>query len=360
MLTARLNAAASERCAILEQKEAACDGWHRASEALASCSAEKRALEQAAIPLEKQLASSRSKVAKLEAELKETAMSAQQAVRRVEETVALQARQLSDERSTEQRVERERGKLANVLAEERDRSQGFLEVTFRQQQQLAGQQQQQLLQQRRLHDEQAQAQHELYMGKQAVERDVAAAARSVAVAAAAASARERDSLLLTAGTPEAVTNHAMRAAVASKSLAEINELLDLQSSIRQGSADVQGALRSRHVHGILGAADGGGGRPSLLPPNSRAIAAPGAQPPTVQADAPAASSSAAAANALGVPPQAAPPQAAPPSAAPPHAPPPAMTPLTVHPQYTVDPAKRAAEWEAARAESLRALESCAR
>ena len=281
----RLQAAAAERVGLLEQKESAVDGWHRAQEALAACQAEKRALEVAAIPVEKALAASKAKVAKLEAEIKETSVSARSAVRRVEETVALQNRALTVERAVEEKIEHERSKLAQVLAGERDRSQSFVEATFMQQQQLVEQHRVQLEQQRRLHDEASHEKHELQKGRAASEREVAAAAREAAVAAAAASARERDALLLT-GRPENVTNHGLRSAVASKSLAEINQLLELQSSIRQGSADLQGALRSKHVNEVVGAyaplhgpASGGASAPEQLPPPPPLAPTPAMAPP---------------------------------------------------------------------------------
>ena len=150
LATKRLQAAAKERQSILQQKEAACDSWHRASEALAGCQAEKRALETASVGQDKALASARARCAKLESELKEASLSAQQAMCKVEETVALQAKQLTAERAADMKAERERAKLAQALAGERERSQAFVESTFMQQQQLVEQQQQQLEQQRRL------------------------------------------------------------------------------------------------------------------------------------------------------------------------------------------------------------------
>ena len=326
LASSRLQAAAAERVMILEQKDAAVDGWHRAQEALAACQvhhtsprllllttsspapllcssppllltsspprplssspplldqAEKKAAQEAIIPVQKALEASRSKVAKLEAEIKETSVSARSAVRRVEETVALQNRALTVERAVEEKIEKDRGRLATVLAEERDRSQSFVEATFMQQQQLVEQHRMQLDAQRRLHEKDVNAKQELETKRAASEREVAAAAREAAVAAAAASARERDALLLT-GRPENVTNHGLRSKVASQSLAEINQLLELQSSIRQGSADVQGALRSKHVNEVVGAyapLQPSAPAPDQLPPPPHLAPAPAMPPP---------------------------------------------------------------------------------
>ena len=150
-----------------------------------------------------------------------------------------------------------------------------------QQQQLVEQHRMQLDAQRRLHEKDVNAKQELETKRAASEREVAAAAREAAVAAAAASARERDALLLT-GRPENVTNHGLRSKVASQSLAEINQLLELQSSIRQGSADVQGALRSKHVNEVVGAyapLQPSAPAPDQLPPPPHLAPAPAMPPP---------------------------------------------------------------------------------
>ena len=357
LATKRLQAAAKERQSILQQKEAACDSWHRASEALAGCQAEKRALETASVGQDKALASARARCAKLESELKEASLSAQQAMCKVEETVALQAKQLTAERAADMKAERERAKLAQALAGERERSQAFVESTFMQQQQLVEQQQQQLEQQRRLHDETAHQQFEMAHSRTASERELASAARSAAVAAAAAAARERDALLLSsASRPELAggrTSHARSgdhtsgggyasggaadagAVPGEKSLSEIAHLLDLQSSIRHGAADLHGSLRSKHVSGMLGAENGD---PQAAAAASNAtMIAPSAAPvpsaPAMAAPLPAACMVGSATSSVAS----------------------ASAPSPREVEWDTARAERMAGWETARAEALRAL-----
>ena len=145
----RLEAAAAERIALLEQKEAATVGWHAAQEALAGCQAEKRAADAALVAAEKALSESRAQSVRLEGELREVGTSAKSACRRVEELSALHQHALGVERGVEDKAERERSKLALALASERGRSQTFAEATFLQQARLVEQQQQQQQQQLR-------------------------------------------------------------------------------------------------------------------------------------------------------------------------------------------------------------------
>jgi chromosome segregation protein len=249
---ARLEAAAAERLVLLEQKEAAADGWRRSQEALARVEAEKRAAEAVAATSERQVDAANARCAKFEAELRELGASARSACTRVEEMAALQGRTVSVERTIDEKVERERTKLANVLAGERERSQSFVEATFLQQQQIVEKQQEALREQRRLYDETHAKQESLARERAAVEQETATAARVAAGAAAAAAAREREALSSSCA-PETVTKHTMRASLPSRSAAEIESLLDLQSQIRQASVDVQSSLRHKHVEEVVGA-----------------------------------------------------------------------------------------------------------
>ena len=71
-----------------------------------------------------------ARIAKLEAEVKENSISARESARKVEESVALQQKVLLAERSSDEKIERDRGKLQQALADERQRSQSFVEKTF--------------------------------------------------------------------------------------------------------------------------------------------------------------------------------------------------------------------------------------
>ena len=103
LATVRLEAAATEGVLLLEQKEAAVDVWHRSQEALAACQAEKRAAEEARVPLEHALEAEHTCTARLEAELKALGASARSACRLMEEVSALQLQSTSVERAIDER-----------------------------------------------------------------------------------------------------------------------------------------------------------------------------------------------------------------------------------------------------------------
>ena len=268
---ARLEAAAAERIALLEQKEAAALGWHRAQEALAASQAEKRAAEEARLPMERALETERARVAKLEAELRALGTSARSACTRVEEMSALHTRTAGVESAVEMQIDRERTKLAAVLASERERSQTFVEATFLQQHALVEQQQAQLRKQQQFSEE-ARAQQQAYEQRVAAENEAREVSR-IAVDAALAGrearddppvreaatheardySRDRDSYLRDAAglSPE---NHISSAHMRKASPEDsVSRLLELQDEIRRGAADVQGALRHKHFEHVLGA-----------------------------------------------------------------------------------------------------------
>ena len=355
LATKRLQAAAKERQSILQQKEAACDSWHRASEALAGCQAEKRALETASVGQDKALASARARCAKLESELKEARSRRRPCARSRRRCAAGEA---ADGRAGGGHEGGEGARQAGSGARRRAGAlSAFVESTFMQQQQLVEQQQQQLEQQRRLHDETAHQQFEMAHSRTASERELASAARSAAVAAAAAAARERDALLLSsASRPELAdgrTSHARSgdhtsgggyasggaadagAVPGEKSLSEIAHLLDLQSSIRHGAADLHGSLRSKHVSGMLGAENGD---PQAAAAASNAtMIAPSAAPvpsaPAMAAPLPAACMVGSATSSVAS----------------------ASAPSPREVEWDTARAERMAGWETARAEALRAL-----
>ena len=100
-VTARLDAAARERACLIEQKEAAADGWRRAEQSLAVCEAERRAGEGALSRSETALATAQARCAKLETELREMSTSARDACLRFEEMGVLKSRAHTDERLAE-------------------------------------------------------------------------------------------------------------------------------------------------------------------------------------------------------------------------------------------------------------------
>ena len=254
--TARLEAAALERVSLLEQKEAAADGWHRAQEGLAASQAEKRAADAAILNMERALDMERARNAKLEAELRALGASARSACRRVEELGTLQAKTLSVESTVEARIEAERSKLQTVLAGERERSQTFVEATFLQQHSLVEQQQAALRQQQLEFEEQRAHRQEQVASEAAVDRERLSAARSNAVAAAAVATRELDQPPLPP-LPPSIDPNSIPPSIDRRALGQeqsVRDLLDLQREIRQGSADLQGSLRHKHVETVLGGA----------------------------------------------------------------------------------------------------------
>ena len=69
-LRTRLDAAAAERAVLVEQKEAAADGWRRAGEQLAVVSAEKRSNDAVAVKVEAQLRACEERCSRLEIALR--------------------------------------------------------------------------------------------------------------------------------------------------------------------------------------------------------------------------------------------------------------------------------------------------